>query len=199
MKDRKISSEKLNFIIAICAILISAASFYATYLQADAANKQVKAMTMPLLQFGSGNWDEVDKKDKLTLSFSNVGAGAAMIKTVNFYYQDKKYSSFESLLVACCDPEYGLFLKKAQTTLKDQSVNSSKTIGFPMTRPIENTALIGENKFFQMVLTQYNKNFWIKLNKARRLFEPEMCFCSLLDDCYITRGNGIAKSVDQCL
>ena len=37
-------TENINFIVAISAVLISAASFYATYLQADAANKQVKAM-----------------------------------------------------------------------------------------------------------------------------------------------------------
>ncbi len=62
-----ISSERLNLILALCAILISAASFYATYLQADSAEKQVKAMTLPLIQFTSGSWDSGEKISKLTL------------------------------------------------------------------------------------------------------------------------------------
>jgi len=199
LKDAKISAQKLNFIIAVCAILISAASFYATYLQADAANKQVKAMTLPLLQFGSGNWDEVEKQNKLTFAFSNVGAGAAMIKNVNYYYRDKKYPSFNKFLEACCDPEYGQFLKKAKKTKQDHGVKSAGTVGSPKTRPVENTALIGENKFFQMVLTKYNESFWLKLNSERFHLTTEVCFCSLLDNCYISRENGIAKSVEQCL
>jgi hypothetical protein len=199
LKARKTSSEKLNFIIAVCAILISAASFYATYLQADAANKQVKAMTLPLLQFGSGNWDDEEKQNKLTFSFNNVGAGAAMIKNVKFIYQDKTYSSFELFLEACCDPLYGQFLKIAKTSQKNEGVKSAETIGFPKTSPLENTALIGENKFFQMVLTKYNEGFWLKLNNERFDLKTEVCFCSLLDDCYVSRANGIAKSVKQCL
>ena len=49
-----ISSQRLNLILALCAILISAASFYATYLQADSAEKQVKAMTLPLIGSDEG-------------------------------------------------------------------------------------------------------------------------------------------------
>ena len=50
-------AEKFNFemLIAACAVLISIASFYATFLQANAAEKQVTAMTLPLMNFLTGN------------------------------------------------------------------------------------------------------------------------------------------------
>ncbi|PCI62599.1 MAG: hypothetical protein COB35_02935 [Gammaproteobacteria bacterium] len=200
MKDRKISSEKLNFIVAVCAILISAASFYATYLQADAANKQVKAMTMPLLQFGSGNWDETDKENQLTFSLNNAGAGAALIKNVAFYYKNTKYLSLEKFMEACCDPEYSQFLDKMRNR-SDKTDSFSEKGGFPMTRPIDNSVLVGggKNEFFQMVLSQQNEKFWRKLNKERFHLKIKVCFCSLLDDCYITKENGVATPVDQCL
>jgi hypothetical protein len=199
LKGRKISSEKLNFIIAVCAILISAASFYATYLQADAANKQVKAMTMPLLQFGSGNWDEKDKENQLTFSLNNAGAGAAVIKNVDFYYKNKKYPSFEKFVEACCDPEYSQSLDKIRN-MKNTTNSFSEKDGFPMTSPVDNTVLVGggKNEFFQMVLSEYNEGFWLKLNKKRSDLKTKVCFCSLLDDCYITSANGIAKPVEQC-
>ena len=36
---KSFTTERLNLIFALCAVLISGASFYATYLQASAAEK----------------------------------------------------------------------------------------------------------------------------------------------------------------
>ena len=59
LKQRKawFTNERLNLFLALCAI-ISAASFYATYLQANAAERQVKAATWPWLEVMTGNYDE---------------------------------------------------------------------------------------------------------------------------------------------
>jgi len=52
------TNERLNLFLALCAIIISAASFYATYLQASAAERQVKAATWPWLEVMTGNFNE---------------------------------------------------------------------------------------------------------------------------------------------
>ena len=189
MKDQKISTEKLNFIIAVCAILISAASFYATYLQADAANKQVKAMTLPLLQFSTGNWNSEEKQKRITFTLTNAGLGAAIIKNFNFIYLNKKYDSISHYLEVCCGQE----LKQVNKKLGDDA-------GL-LTAKVNNTILAGQSKN-RFITFDYNKNtevFWNKLNDERFKTKLEVCYCSLLDDCYITRENGIAKPVEQCL
>jgi len=188
LKDRKISSEKLNFIVAVCAILISAASFYATYLQADAANKQVKAMTMPLLQFSTGNWSTELKKQQITFTLKNAGLGAAIIKNFNFIYKDKQYSSLGRYLNACCEKEF--------TALRKNSIED----GGMITSFLQNSILAGQskNEFITVAYNKETKLFWEKINNERFKTKLEICYCSLLDDCYITRENGISKSVKQC-
>ena len=191
MKDRKISSEKLNFIIAVCAIFISAASFYATYLQADAANKQVKAMNMPLLQFSTGNWNSELKKRQITFTLRNAGLGAAIIKNFNLIYEHEKYNSLAGYLHACCEKEF--------IELKKTSKLESKKVAFT-SAVLKNSILAGQsnNEFVTLGFSDGSKNFWNKLNDERWKTQLELCYCSLLDDCYITRENGIAKPVEQC-
>ncbi|MFT5759242.1 MAG: hypothetical protein ACI9LM_003999 [Alteromonadaceae bacterium] len=81
-----ISSQRLNLILALCGIVIALASFYATYLQAEAADKQVKAMTMPLIQFSHGNHDSTLNIKAIGFSLSNAGIGPALIKSVVYKY-----------------------------------------------------------------------------------------------------------------
>jgi len=69
------SSDRLNFILVLCAILISAASFYAIYLQANSAEKQVKVMTLPLLQFEHGNYDKEKVLRAIYFYIKNAGVG----------------------------------------------------------------------------------------------------------------------------
>ena len=59
MSSKGFTEQKLNLTLALCAVLISLASFYATYIQASAAEQQVKAMTLPLLQYATSNVEEV--------------------------------------------------------------------------------------------------------------------------------------------
>jgi len=87
LKNKGFTSEKLNFVLAFCAVLISAASFYATYLQAEAADKQVKAMTLPLLQYGTGNYKEEDREDIIYFTINNAGVVPALIKRLRFKYK----------------------------------------------------------------------------------------------------------------
>ena len=189
MKDRKISSEKLNFIIALCAIFISAASFYATYLQADAANKQVKAMTLPLLQFSTGNWNSEQKQKRITFTLTNAGLGAAIIKNFNLIYLNKKYDSISRYLEACCRQEFIEVNKKLDN---DGGILTSK---------VNNTILAGQskNRFITLANNNNIEVFWDKLNSERFKTKLEVCYCSLLDDCFISYENGISKPVEQCL
>lgn len=94
-------------------MLISAASFYATYLQADAANKQVKAMTLPLLQFATGNWNTELERREITFTLKNAGLGAAIIKNFHFIYNKQEYSTYSEYFKACCEQEYAQMKKRA--------------------------------------------------------------------------------------
>lgn len=97
-------SEHVNSVIALCAILMSGASFYATWLQADAADKQVIAMTLPLVSFEHGNILADGKTPGIRLQLHNGGMGPAVLHSATFVMKAIITKDWESglMLAAWC-------------------------------------------------------------------------------------------------
>lgn len=188
---KRLTGEKLNFIIAICAILISAASFYATYLQADAAKKQVKAMTLPMVQYGHGN---VNKQDELELNFTltNAGVGPALIHSLEFIYQNKSYDNFFKILEACCEKISADFARK----LRNPEINMPQFIS----SNVVNTIIPAQDELTFLRLAKHHENItiWNTLNKLRFEVGISACYCSLLDECFETNEKTETQAVLAC-
>ncbi len=192
-----ISSDRLNLILAICAILISGASFYATYLQAQSAEKQVKAMTMPLLQFTHGNYDIEKEKKVISLNIKNAGVGPAIIKDISFAYKDKQYSSLHNFFNACCNKSYNSFLNKEN--LEPSTINLAE-VGGSTSAQLLGIIIPGQNDytFRSLYYGSSTQGFWKQLNTERFNLEMHICYCSLLDDCFISEKSGVVEQVDSC-
>ena len=118
------TSDKLNLMLALCAILISSASFYATYLQADAAKKQVKATTWPWLTFNTGNYNGEEKTMEINFTIKNSGVGPALIKQFNYHYQGETFQN-----------PYKLFCRRSLTSISELlSTKMVKTVKQSSTR-----------------------------------------------------------------
>ena len=173
-------------------MLISIASFYATFLQADAAEKQVKAMTLPLIQHYTGNYDDKTKEVVIYFTLENAGVGPALIKSVSYIYKGVEYPSRHALLAACCDKERNAYHQEKNNGAKDSvgSVSSS----------ILNTIIPAQTKvrYYQLYQTATSNNFWQKLDDVRFQVKMKVCYCSLLDECYVTEKNGFVEPVSAC-
>lgn len=189
MKERS-WSDRLNFIIAVCAVLISAASFYATYLQAESSEKQVKAMTLPLLKFSHGNWDHEQNRFRLQLQIINAGAGPAVLQRASFSWKGTEYTALSELLKDCCSDSYKAFLK-------NEDVAQQR---FILTSTLENAILPGmqELRFFEVSDKDNSHPFWQEFNKVRFGISATLCYCSLLGDCYQSQGVTRVTEVKQC-
>jgi len=196
-KINGMTNERLNLVLALCAILISAASFYATYLQAESAEKQVKAMTLPLLQFTSGNWNKEKEHSEIILSLKNAGVGPAIIKTVTFKYDNEEFTSITKLYERCCKKEAENYFNKR----KEYSTEQLKTFGDSyLTSSLENSIIPGQDKKEFLVLREstLNSPFWNKLNNERFKMNMTVCYCSLLGECYLTEKSGVTNDIDVC-
>ena len=185
------SGERLNFIIAVCAIFISAASFYATYLQADAANKQVKAMTMPMIQYGHGN---ILNDDERVVNFSliNAGVGPGLIKSVTFVYEGRSFDTLFQVLNHCCAQVVKDFLAAGE--------QAEEQVPQFITSPVLNTILPGQDRliFMRLKWHESNQQMWELINELRFKIQFKTCYCSLLDECYITNEQSQISAVDHC-
>ena len=190
-KEQGITSQRLNFILAVCAILISAASFYATYLQASAAEKQVKAMTLPLVQYETSNLDETTNEPAIQFSIVNGGVGPALIKRLELIYKGKSYQSISEVINACCASEYEAFAPKASMDLSQGGYITSAVVNRII--PAQK-----ETKFYTLYDGEASHQLWQKLNKERHHLNVNICYCSLLEECYITKANRGVQPVKSC-
>lgn len=193
VKSQGLSATKLNFILALCAMLISAASFYATYLQANAAEKQVKAMTLPLLQFGTSNYNPETNQKKISFVIKNGGVGPALIKSIKYQYDDIETKDIFQFLRDCCQANLEKFdnLFKITAGLKQGGYATSR---------VNHTILTAQDEvqFFMLYHGKDSKNLWEQLNVERRRLSVEICYCSLLDDCFVTNGINKVEPIKMC-
>jgi hypothetical protein len=189
----KIGKDTLNLVIAGCAVLISAASFYATYLQAQSEEKQVKASTWPYLQISSGNYDTANEEHKVYVRVQNVGVGPAIIKNFSMFYDGVESDNIYDILAKCCGPEGGT---------RSDLINpkSREKTGFIVTSMVKNKILPDgrDISIFQIKKTDQNEVFWDAVNNSRWKMKGKACYCSLLEDCYQTDFENEPVPVKSC-
>ncbi|MBQ4839035.1 MULTISPECIES: hypothetical protein [Pseudoalteromonas] len=202
----RLSRSKMNSILALCAILISAASFYATYMQAKAAQEQVTAAerqlyaeTWPWLQVSYSDYDIEAERAHMTVKVKNSGTGPALIKSMSFSYRDTQYGSLVELLNDCCNLNaYQSALKEAQADNAD--INYMKQFGWYVTSNPNNALLADGNDLvlFSMARSQFNNSLWEKIGDMAHDIEVNTCYCSLLKQCYIVNKASDVKKVANC-
>lgn len=187
------SAVRLNFVIGLCAIAISVASFYATYLQAQSAEQQVKAMTYPLIQFYTSNYDVQTKERALYFTLKNSGVGPAIIKNVAYSYNgDTVEDGVFGLLKACCEADMAEFRKASQ--------NRESNEGQLVTSAEANIILPANEVINPLYLLHHpvNAPLWDRLNVERRKMSVTICYCSLLDQCYRAVSATQVEEVPSC-
>lgn len=175
-KKRLFDRDTLSMVIAVCAVIISGASFYASYVQSEAALKQVKAETWPYLQIDHGNFDSDAREHMLYYKVVNAGVGPAHVKALRLFYEGEEIGGFVQLFRKCCmqeDDPQGF----AQRSL-DRAVTGN---GPPIILSAGQDMLI-----FSLPKDDINGVAWGRLDAARRKLSGKACYCSLLDECYET-------------
>lgn len=175
---KRFDKDTLNLVIAVSAVLISAASFYAAYVQSVAAQLQVQAETWPYLQISHGNYDSEERIRNLKFEIINSGVGPAKVKTVDLNYKGQtiKIGQFGKFYLACCQ--------------SDEEIASGKPVGIRNAvtgNPPPVILVPGEEiLFFSTLETDENKEAWARLDAARFHITGSACYCSLLDECFTT-------------
>ncbi|MEW5248956.1 hypothetical protein [Microbulbifer discodermiae] len=162
-----LSKERLNLLIALCAILISTASFYATYQQARAANLQVKVMTMPIVEFSHGNFDVQEKKPLISFTLKNAGSGPAILKSIQFNHNEILYSNHTEFLKGCCRKEYNELMQRIGKAQKE-GTNINFESGGIVSSPTDNTIIPAKSdfEFLRIYRGNLSVDLWKKLIKS---------------------------------
>ncbi|MEM9184761.1 MAG: hypothetical protein AAGB27_16510 [Pseudomonadota bacterium] len=183
-------TSRLNFVIGISAMVVSLASLYATFLQAGSAERQVKAMTYPLVQYSSGNYD-VDKQEQaLSMRLINNGVGPAIIHSTRYLYGDEPVDGVYGFIRACCLETAEAFRSQNRSDPSASIITSTdRNVILPANEDID---------IFYLLRRPENEELWELLNRERRKLGVTVCYCSLLDECYESPGQAAVREVESC-
>jgi hypothetical protein len=166
----------LDLIIAGSAIFISIISLIIsiqhghTMEKLVAANeKQVKASTLPILHFATGNALNLLGREKIIhFDLSNGGTGPAIIEWLRIKWNGQPANGPYDLLDRCCDRQ-------------QRPVHAGRSDASGLTLPAGQSLTV-----FRMRAADAYPALYDRLNTARYKIEPEACYCSVLDECWIT-------------
>lgn len=191
-KKKRFDKDSINLMVAVCAVLISAASFYATYVQSTAAERQVKAETWPYLQINSGNYNIEKEELVLYWQMQNAGVGPAHVKAFQMYYNGQAVRNINNVLRLCC-------VEEGETPFDENGRIKEKFSNIVTGNPVPAIIPAGEDKLvFSIPKTDTNEDLWNKLDIERFKLTATGCYCSLLDECFETDFESEPVEVDFC-
>jgi hypothetical protein len=167
---RRSGVHTIDIFVGACALLISAVSLFMAYRSNQVQDRMLEASIWPYLDWDDSNFDEQRRVDQVSLGFKNVGVGPARIETFRLSYKGQPLADFKDMVQACC---------KAETApLKHWN---SQTSGInPAVIPAHD-----EIRFFAIDKNEQNAALWDKLNQERFNLEAQVCYCSVLEDCWL--------------
>jgi hypothetical protein len=160
-------------ITAIMAVLIGACALAVSFYTAHLQNKQVRAQTWPYLQMWQSNVDR-------SFSISNRGVGPARIADVKLRVDGKEVSSFDQAIK--------LLQPKKEPVSTMQSYFARR--------------VLTPNEDVKMIQFESDAHYDIFMKNRNRM-RYEVCYCSVLDECYLLNENAPSEQdyiteVKQC-
>jgi len=164
-------------LFAAAALFVSAVSLWVGIRTEDANEKLVAASTWPFVQVQVSNAD-TDAKLDLQFSVVNTGVGPAKVESFEVFWKGKPYRSAQELMSECCGYKP---VKGTSAEAKNVTPLSTGTVQGIVLRP-------GETELFiHYPLHDDNQAVWTALNKVGGQLSYRICYCSVLDDCWLSQ------------
>lgn len=179
----------LDLILAGSAIFISVVSLIIsihhgrTMEKLVAANeKQVEASTLPILRFGTGNM--LENANVVHFDLTNGGTGPAIVEWFRIKWNGQPTNGPQDLLERCC-------LTQPQPMPLWVNIASGQTLPAGQTEDIFRMGTHADSALYHLVYQRLD-------TEARFKIEAETCYCSVLDECWITDFKSRPRIVKAC-
>jgi hypothetical protein len=168
-------------LLGVAALVVSAVSLWIGIRTEQANEHLVAASSWPYLYVESSNANP-DGAKIIHMDVVNAGVGPAKAETFEVFWNGKAWPSADSLTQACCH---------------DRPFNPTTALRRDRTEMIvggvQGTVIrAGETRnFVTLPLASDDADVWRALNDARRTMTYRICYCSVLDECWIGNFGGI--------
>ena len=170
--------------ISIVSLMISIHHGHTMEKLVEANEKQVRASTLPMLHFTTGNLDSTDKIRMIHFDLANGGTGPALIEWLRVKWNDVPTAGPRDFLDRCCANG------SSSSAPRSYWFNTASGMNLPATQ---------SQMVFYVRADNSDPDFYRRLDTdARFRIQAEACYCSVLDECWITNFKTRAKMVKSC-
>lgn len=169
----------LDVVVAISAVFISVVSLVVSVAHGRTMEKMVEqnekmvaANTMPYLLFYNGDYDIQTNQRRVSVELKNGGVGPAVIDWLELRWKGKAYDTPEDLIRACCAPE-----APGKPHVRS-GIGYSNVSG--MVLPARDSAKLLLDVGIQ------DPAVAAAFEQARTDLTARACYCSVLDQCWLT-------------
>lgn len=149
----------------------------------EANERQVRASTLPMLRFTTGNLDSTGKIRMVHFDLANGGTGPALIEWLRIKWNDVPTAGPLDLLEHCCGDH-------SSSAAQTYWINTASGMNLPAAQ---------SEMVFYVRGDSSDPDFYKRLDtEARFKIQAEACYCSVLDECWITNFKTRANGVKSC-
>tara|TARA_R110002072_G_scaffold96145_6_gene211555 strand:- start:4515 stop:5126 length:612 start_codon:yes stop_codon:yes gene_type:complete len=189
----------VELVVAVSVVIISVASLFVAVYQSRVMDRTLAASVMPIMDYSSGNFSETYHDSRIELEVRNSGLGPAQVHYLLMSYRGEPVVAPNLFMAQCCAPD-GLDAEArvrhvGQLFLDDRINLLTDIVGGRVFAPQQRVV------FASMPQPDNPEGLalWQALNRARNELEFEICYCSVLDQCWIARfPQQTRESVNQC-
>jgi hypothetical protein len=188
----------IELVIAVSVVVISVASLFVAVYQGMVMERTLKASVWPLVQIEHGNYNPDNDSRELSFTLSNLGIGAAHVRTMEITYDGESLRNMYEVMSLCCAD--GETREDRQAQLMRLSEDRTLFITTTLVRD----RLISpndENTFFHFRRGE-NEDItaiWDALDQARWEMDIKVCYCSVFEDCWtIDMRSSVREEVREC-
>ena len=192
----------IEITVALSVVVISVVSLFVAVFQGIVMQRTLEASVVPVIQYGSGNYNLERGEWRLTISFTNTGLGPAEVRSFRMLWGGEEIVDTSEFLVRCCVPD-SVPVEERPRFVRQAFVDGQLAFLFDSIEgrfiaPQEDVEYVTSLR--PDATTQPNgRAIWDALDEIRRDIEIEICYCSVFDDCWQARFPDQSRErVRQC-
>jgi len=192
----------IEIVVGASVVVISVVSLFVAVFQGIVMQRTLEASVLPVIQYGSGNYNLEREEWQITVSFRNTGLGPAEMRSFRLFWDGEEITDTSAFLARCCVPD-DIPADQRAAYVRNAFVNGEISFLFDS---IEGRFFAPQEEVGYVVSARpdaetqpHGRALWDALDSVRHDLEVEICYCSVFDDCWQARFPDQSRErVRQC-
>lgn len=183
-------TRAIELTVAVSVVIISVASLFVAVEQSNVQRRTLQASVLPVIQYGTGNYNLPLEEWRLTVRFTNTGIGPAEVRYMQLSWEGEPINDTSEFIARCCVPDT---IPEAERLSFVHNAFRDGQMSF-LFDSVEGRFFAPQEDVEYIVFRRPDADtqpigygVWQELDRARHDMSVEVCYCSVFEDCWMAR------------